>query len=44
MEHIAREVGRTIRAVLADWPRTVRACVLLAAATAAWTCYHLLTK
>lgn len=44
MEEVAREIGRTIRDILKDWSRTARACVLLAVAAAAWTCYHLLTK
>jgi hypothetical protein len=44
MREIVREVAQTVREVLQDWSRTARACVLLAAATAVWTCYHLLTK
>ncbi|WP_432982260.1 hypothetical protein [Dactylosporangium sp. CA-233914] len=44
MESIAREVGRTVREVLRDWPRTIRATILLAVAAAAWISYHLLAK
>jgi hypothetical protein len=44
MESIAREVGQMVREVLQDWPRTIRATILLTVAAAAWISYHVLTK
>jgi hypothetical protein len=43
MEPIALEIVRMIREVLTDWPRTIRASVLLTVAAAAVIGY-LLTK
>ena len=41
MTEIARQLGRTVRAAMQSWPATIRLCVLLAVATAAWAGYHL---
>jgi hypothetical protein len=42
MRQLAKEVGRTVRAAIESWPATIRLCVLVAVATAAWTGYHVL--
>lgn len=44
VEEIPKEVGRTVRAALRGWPETIRLCILVAATTAAWTFYQLLTR
>ncbi|MFI5906181.1 hypothetical protein [Dactylosporangium sp. NPDC051541] len=44
MEPIAREIGQMVREVLRDWPRTIRASILLTVTAAAWICYHVFAK